>query len=636
MRRNLVRTLVGIGFALVLTACHQNGTVFATDTTDDTVDVVPGDGLCADAFGECSLRAAVMEANALPGVEEITLIAGDVHLLHTGLRIDEAVVVTGDATIESAAVVGITAAAVGGLVEFDGPDFFGGNTSLIVETGAHLLVRHSEFEQMNEAIRVNGGDLIMLASTIDAPRDGVTVDLDGTAFLENVTISGRRDVITARRGGEVMVRSSTLLGGRVNVSADATMLVESSIVSARCLSEDFTSLGYNVGSAWPFGACELDQPSDSFEREYVTVGGLADNGGPVRTVLPSPFGPAIDHGPSTNCTSTDDDARGVDRPFALRCDSGAVEFEYGTDCATPGPGADLRFCDYTDVDLSGLDLTGADARGARLAGATVTDATLVDVDFRGAEFGSTRFDRSDLTDADLTDSIGVYYADDANLTRANIAGTTLGTADRANFTDANARSIGFLFTSGSLVEAHIEGADFTDAYFWGVRSGGVTGEATFSPGVGVVAGHIVAPGVRLSGLDLVGEDFGDISIVNVAIENSAMTAAVISADSSGANLTGSTLDRATLRGIDISYSRFDSAILVETDLSDTDLYGSRFSGALLVRTDFSGANLRFVRFDGATMVDAIFDGTICPSGVNSDDNSGNCDGQWYAGWGPLS
>src|SRR2546425_11690804 len=37
---------------------------FTVDTTADSVDAAPGDGLCADAGGLCSLRAAVMEASA--------------------------------------------------------------------------------------------------------------------------------------------------------------------------------------------------------------------------------------------------------------------------------------------------------------------------------------------------------------------------------------------------------------------------------------------------------------------------------------------------------------------------------------------------------------------------------------------
>ena len=45
MRAKWMWRMIGmIGFALALSACHQNGTVFAVDTTDDTVDVNPGDG----------------------------------------------------------------------------------------------------------------------------------------------------------------------------------------------------------------------------------------------------------------------------------------------------------------------------------------------------------------------------------------------------------------------------------------------------------------------------------------------------------------------------------------------------------------------------------------------------------------
>ena len=56
--------LVGI----VATACQTADTVLVVTTTDDTVDAVPGDGACADVEGRCSLRAAVMEANASAGV----------------------------------------------------------------------------------------------------------------------------------------------------------------------------------------------------------------------------------------------------------------------------------------------------------------------------------------------------------------------------------------------------------------------------------------------------------------------------------------------------------------------------------------------------------------------------------------
>src|SRR4051812_28637704 len=52
------------------------GATFTVDTTVDALDVLPGDGICATAVGECTLRAAIQETNALPGADTITLPAG--------------------------------------------------------------------------------------------------------------------------------------------------------------------------------------------------------------------------------------------------------------------------------------------------------------------------------------------------------------------------------------------------------------------------------------------------------------------------------------------------------------------------------------------------------------------------------
>ena len=39
--------------------------------SNDAVDAHPGDGICATATGECTLRAAIQETNALPGGDQI-------------------------------------------------------------------------------------------------------------------------------------------------------------------------------------------------------------------------------------------------------------------------------------------------------------------------------------------------------------------------------------------------------------------------------------------------------------------------------------------------------------------------------------------------------------------------------------
>ena len=62
--------------------------LFVVDTVVDTVDVDPGDGVAADVDGNTSLRAAVMESNALPGNNTITLPAGNYSFTITGTQED--------------------------------------------------------------------------------------------------------------------------------------------------------------------------------------------------------------------------------------------------------------------------------------------------------------------------------------------------------------------------------------------------------------------------------------------------------------------------------------------------------------------------------------------------------------------
>ena len=68
----------------LLSFCLLSGSAFAAtfpvDTLTDAVDASPGDGVCATSGGECSLRAAVMEANAFAGPDVITL-GGGTHTL---------------------------------------------------------------------------------------------------------------------------------------------------------------------------------------------------------------------------------------------------------------------------------------------------------------------------------------------------------------------------------------------------------------------------------------------------------------------------------------------------------------------------------------------------------------------------
>ena len=61
------------GAASLLLALPAMAATFVVNSTGDTVDALPGDGICADAAGNCTLRAAVMETDALGGANTIDL-----------------------------------------------------------------------------------------------------------------------------------------------------------------------------------------------------------------------------------------------------------------------------------------------------------------------------------------------------------------------------------------------------------------------------------------------------------------------------------------------------------------------------------------------------------------------------------
>jgi hypothetical protein len=98
MRRiTIIVAAVCLGFAAYAGAASAAG--FAVNVTWDAVDVFPGNGVCADAAGACTLRAAVQEANALPGFDTIKVPGGTYPLALLGPGEDLAA--TGDLDLKS-------------------------------------------------------------------------------------------------------------------------------------------------------------------------------------------------------------------------------------------------------------------------------------------------------------------------------------------------------------------------------------------------------------------------------------------------------------------------------------------------------------------------------------------------------
>src|SRR5687768_16373064 len=67
-------------------AAASTGTTFVVNTAGDALDARVGNGACGTRVGTCSLRAAVQEANALPGPDVIEVPAGTYALAIPGVN----------------------------------------------------------------------------------------------------------------------------------------------------------------------------------------------------------------------------------------------------------------------------------------------------------------------------------------------------------------------------------------------------------------------------------------------------------------------------------------------------------------------------------------------------------------------
>ncbi len=84
VRGTWMRALATLGAcALQLCAANAEAATFAVNSAADVPDAIPGNGICETATGNavCTLRAAIMEANALAGADTISLQANKTYLL---------------------------------------------------------------------------------------------------------------------------------------------------------------------------------------------------------------------------------------------------------------------------------------------------------------------------------------------------------------------------------------------------------------------------------------------------------------------------------------------------------------------------------------------------------------------------
>jgi CSLREA domain-containing protein len=163
------------------------------DSTADAVDANPGDGACATLANECTLRAAIQEANSLAGLDTVAVPAGLYTLALAGA--DEDAAATGDLDISDAlSLIGEGAPTT--LIDGNAIDrvFEIWQTGVEVEISA-LTVQHGNVPDIGGGILNRG-----------------VLTLNGTRVFSNAAVSGAGIF----HGGTVTDYPLTLVGSTVD------------------------------------------------------------------------------------------------------------------------------------------------------------------------------------------------------------------------------------------------------------------------------------------------------------------------------------------------------------------------------------------------------------------------------------
>jgi len=402
MKFNILSLAIGCVicvFATFITASAQSfGKLYVVDTVADTHDAVPGDTICADADGRCSLRAAIEESNVTPQTRDAIIFSlpnpSVIDLTLGELAITSKLAIVGPGarrlTVQrnfavrtpSSRIFHLTAAATNSIVRNfkirNGiSDTNGGG--ILVEAGAVVTVSDL-WITANQAGTgggiANAGNLNIVRTLIDSNQVNIFGADNKGGGIANLTpqsiLKVTNSTITANQSstsgaidnvGSVILINSTLAGNFASdsctticnlpggtVKAINTLIGPDSQVSTRnALSGDFTSLGNNIvtdarGTTGFVNGTNGDQVSDANAINPL-LGSLSNNGGETDTLPLLTGSPAIDHGngcvSNGNCSGLQvflltDQRVGHFRGFFSPVDIGAFEYNASTGASSLG------------------------------------------------------------------------------------------------------------------------------------------------------------------------------------------------------------------------------------------------------------------------------------------------------------
>jgi len=161
---------------------------FTVDATTDTPDATPGDGICADALAQCTLRAAVDEANANPDADTIGFSAAH-SIVTSGLLLTNVVTIDGSTAPGYAGVPLVRVAAAGALHTFNiSGTAVGSVLDALIITGP---AEHEVYFATSGTVKRSYiGAVTGAVGELGATRSGVFTTAGATVYVTDCVVGG--------------------------------------------------------------------------------------------------------------------------------------------------------------------------------------------------------------------------------------------------------------------------------------------------------------------------------------------------------------------------------------------------------------------------------------------------------------
>jgi len=304
--------------------------VFQVDSTAAGADAAPGDGVCATSGGQCTLLAAIDEANATDGGVDVVMPSGRYASVNT--------TVTGDVRLNPGNVSSVVptsarlTVAAGGRLAVSGFDRStaqgdAGSLALTVLGGASVVVGHSILMGLD----VEAGASVVLNAVVaqDVVNAGTLMAV-GSSFFGGDPLDTSIPVLTTSDGGTTTLRGSVVARPQLYYNEGTPIGIGG---SGTCSGVPPTSVGFLFVEV---GCGSVAQPGDGTGPARTRVDFTID---PFtfqitsQVVSMSPTSPLVDAIPlgDTGCDGSQVDLYGTPRgndgdgDGVPGCDIGALE-----------------------------------------------------------------------------------------------------------------------------------------------------------------------------------------------------------------------------------------------------------------------------------------------------------------------